>query len=136
MKKFRPYLTLPELQEIALALKATSNPNPHLIKFISNFIDEILLSERKECLTLKPPRESFISTLELDDDPENVSIHPTNQHQKLGKICQKTAYLKWTKNPFACSPAELQASQEYRYINTLMTLEEEKKFEEQNGIQF
>ena len=130
MKKYRPYLTLPELQEIASTLKLSSSPNPHLIKFISNFIDEIILSERKPCLTIKP---SFASTLELD---ENQSAHPTNPSQILGKIDQKTAYLKWTKNPFACSPSELQASQEYRYVNTLMSLEEEKQFEEKNGISF
>jgi hypothetical protein len=125
-KKYRPYFTLPELHEIITALKSQPTPNRMtLIKYLEKYCLEITHSVREESYTANP-RKTLSQRLELDDpsDIPTISIIP----QPI-QITGEAAYQKQLINPLHCTPKEIEAAMEYRYLNDLMSPDEEKQYE-------
>lgn len=119
-KKYRPYFTLPELHEIITALKSQPTPNRMtLIKYLEKYCLEITHSVREESYTPNP-RKALSQRLELDDSP------PIPQPIQ---ITGEAAYQKQLINPLHCTPKEIEAAMEYRYLNDLMSPDEEKQYE-------
>lgn len=121
-KKYRPYFTAEELVEICACLK--SNPTPKrmaLVKYLERFLLDIQHSIRAPAYT-ETPRPTIGQKLGFDVIP----VEP--------KISGEAAYQKQLINPLRCTPHEIEAAMEYRYLNDLMSPEEEKRYEESLGI--
>jgi hypothetical protein len=114
--KFRPYLTLGELENCINALKET-NRNPALIRYLSSFQDKVSVGKIAPQLVTKP---TISDKLGLST---SHSIGESLAEQRLN------AYLKWKESPSKCSIQELARARMYRYENDLMSTEEEAEYE-------
>jgi hypothetical protein len=119
MKKYRPYLTPSEIQEISLALKQSPTPaRLHIAQYLERFILEINHGIRESSYTPKP-RPTL--SQELGFDP------PTpNDLSDIGKVAYK---FYQEHGPESCTPKQLQDALSYMYLNDLMTPEQEKEYE-------
>ena len=117
-KQFRPYFTLPELQEIIICLK--SHPTParlSLVRKLGFFIAKIE-NEAVSPQYIPTPRPTILQKLELEESkPENAEV--------IGEA----AYQKHLSSPNSCTPKEIAASMEYMYMHGLMSKEQEQKYE-------
>lgn len=124
--KYRPYLTLPELDIIISSLKTTCS-NPHLIHYLEGFKSKIDLGITSPNLTLTP-RPGVMERLELGDTGDStVSISIETKRAK--------AYTKWLSSPQACTPLEIELTHLYRFENDLMSPEEESIYLQSQGAQ-
>jgi hypothetical protein len=120
-KQYRPYFTLPELREIILCLK--SHPTParlSLVQKLESFCLKIthgVISSQYE----PSPRKTILDRLELSDPPATLEISP--------RITGEAAYQKQLSDPLHCTPKEIAAAMEYRYMEGLMSKEEEQNYE-------
>lgn len=117
-KQYRPYFTLPELQEIILCLK--SHPTPSrlsLVRKLGFFIAKIE-HEAVSPQYIPIPRPTLAQRLELEE-----SSSPT--HELIGEA----AYQKHLSSPSSCTPKEIAASMEYMYTHNLMSETEESEYE-------
>lgn len=118
MKQYRPYFTLPELQEIITCLK--SHPTPSrlsLVRKLGFFIAKIE-HEAVSPQYIPNPRPTLAQRLELEE-----SSPPT--HELIGEA----AYQKHLSSPTKCTPKEIAASMEYMYTHSLMTPAQEIEYE-------
>lgn len=120
--KYRPYLTLPEIEEIISSLSRTSQ-NIALLKYLKQYHNKISLSFISPNLTIAP-RKDFIHSLELSPSTSSPIDYAS---------LKKAAYDKWRINAASCSISELQLSSLYRYENDMMSPEEEKEYEAANN---
>lgn len=118
MKQFRPYFTLPELQEIIKCLKEHPTPSRlSLVRKLGFFIAKIE-HEAVSPQYIPTPRQTLAQKLELEEStPENVEL--------IGE----SAYQKHLANPSSCTPKEIAASMEYMYTHNLMTPKQEQDYE-------
>lgn len=123
--KYRPYLTLPEIEEIIASLSRTSQ-NMALLKYLKQYHNKISQEFISPNLTIAP-RKDFIHSLELSP---STSFSPSPIDYASLK---KAAYDKWRINAASCSISELQLSSLYRYENDMMSPEEEKEYEAANN---
>lgn len=114
--KFRPYLTVSELETIISSLR-TNGENPGLIYYLSGFRDKITVGRMAPQLATKP---TLTDKLELSSS--SVSVQNLSE-QRL------RAYTKWITSPNLCSIQELARARMYRYENDMMTPEEESEYE-------
>ena len=117
-KQFRPYFTLPELQEIITCLK--SHPTParlSLVRKLGFFIAKVE-HEAVSPQYIPHPKPTLAQRLELE---ENI---PAN-----AEVIGEAAYQKHLSSPNSCTPKEIAASLEYMYTNNLMSPEQEKEYE-------
>ena len=122
--KYRPYLTLPELDIIISSLKI-SGSNPHLIHYLEGFKSKIDLGITSPNLTLTP-RPGVMERLELGDTGDStVSISIETK--------RSNAYTKWLSSPLKCSPYEIELTHLYRFENDLMSPEEESIYLQSQG---
>jgi hypothetical protein len=123
--KYRPYFTYAELQEIISALKSRPTPSRMtLIKYLDGFISDIESGRRKSNLTIEP---TLAQKLELE--PATPIPVPLT-------ISGEAAYQKWLTNPSRTTAHEIEVANSYRYLNDLMSKEEEKEYEVANGLSF
>jgi len=117
-KSYRPYFTLPELQEIITCLK--SHPTParlSLVRRLGFFISKIE-NEAVSQQYIYNPRPTLAQILELEEStPVNVEI--------IGEA----AYQKHLSSPNSCTPKEIAASMEYMYTHNLMSPQQEIEYE-------
>ncbi len=117
-KSYRPYFTLPELQEIITCLK--SHPTPSrlsLVRKLGFFISKIE-NEAVSPQYIHNPRPTLAQKLELEEStPENTEI--------IGEA----AYQKHLSSPNSCTPKEIAASMEYMYTHNLMSPQQEREYE-------
>lgn len=117
-KSYRPYFTLPELQEIITCLK--SHPTParlSLVRRLGFFISKIE-NEAVSPQYIYNPRPTLAQILELEEStPENTEI--------IGEA----AYQKHLSSPNSCTPKEIAASMEYMYTHNLMSPQQEREYE-------
>lgn len=117
-KSYRPYFTLPELQEIITCLK--SHPTPSrlsLVRKLGFFISKIE-NEAVSPQYIHNPRPTLAQKLELEEStPENTEI--------IGEA----AYQKHLSSPNSCTPKEIAASMEYMYTHNLMSPQQETQYE-------
>ena len=122
--KYRPYLTLPELDIIISSLKI-SGSNPHLIHYLEGFKAKIDLGITSPNLTLTP-RPTLNDRLELGDTGySTVSISIETK--------RANAYTKWLSSPQACTAHEIELTHLYRFENDLMSPEEESIYLQSQG---
>ena len=121
--KYRPYFTYQELQEIIHALKASPTPSRlSLIRYLDGFILQIERGLRSPNSTIAP---SLSQKLELE---------PSTPIPTALAITGEAAYQKWLLNPAKASPHEIQAANDFRYLNNLMSADEEAQYEYANGL--
>lgn len=114
-KKYRPYLTESELSEILGALKSSPSPSRmSLITYLDNYLTDISRGTR---LPNHIAKLSFTDTLALENPPDT-----SDQDSKL--------YQTWLINPSSLSPKQLSIVLNYRYLNDLMSPEEETSYEQ------
>lgn len=120
-QKYRPYFTLPELEEIAAALKQSPSPRRlQIAAYLEKFIIEIKHGVRKANHTLQP---TMIEKLELETP---VPL----DHEITGEA----AYQKWIINPSKCTAHEVEEALAWAYTNELMSPQQEAEYEEQKGL--
>lgn len=119
--KYRPYFTLPELEELISALKASPNPRRlQIARYLEGFILQIKLGVRKENHTLQPSLEQKLGF------DEGVPL----SHAITGEA----AYNKWITVPQSCSIKEIEEAMTWGYTNDKLTPEQEREFEESQGF--
>jgi hypothetical protein len=124
-KKYRPYLTLSELKTISAALRISAASNLGLIRYIDVFISQCDAGLREPNYTTNPT-PGILEKLGFSPTSNSQSgslaippgIRPISELMQTFKIA--SANLTF---------AELQAVQEYRYANSLMSPEEEVEYE-------
>ncbi len=117
-KQYRPYFTLPELQEIITCLK--SHPTPSrlsLVRKLGFFIAKIE-HEAVSPQYIPNPTPTLAQKLELEE-----AIPET--HEVIGEA----AYQKHLSSPSKCTPKEIAASMEYMYTHSLMNPAQEAQYE-------
>lgn len=125
--KFRPYLTIPEMDVILGALKSTPDNIPvSLIRYLEGYIYKAKSGISSANYTARP-RETLQSKLGFSDSTTTILT------RNLSDL-KLAAYQKWQNNPASCNPAELARVQMYRYENDLMDIEEEKRYEKSQGL--
>jgi hypothetical protein len=120
-KKYRPYFTLAELQTIKHSLITSSPSNLPLIRYLDSYITDIERGNRSPNHTNLPSLEQKLG----------LSIETENPIRETPARC----YEMWANN-VPISPAQLQAANQYRYENNLMTPDEESAWEIRNGVKF
>jgi hypothetical protein len=115
--KYRPYLTLSELDTCISSLRGTG-ANPALIQYLSTFRDKISVGRIAPQVTLKPSLQD-----KLGFSQKELTTNLVSQREQ--------AYNKWLLSPLSCSIQELARSRMYRYENDLMSPEEESEYESQ-----
>lgn len=120
--KFRPYFSLPELDELLACLKERPSNKLRitLIKYLETTKIKAQAGLMTSQYTVKP---SIEQRLGFTNEP---SISET----------KRTAYEKWSDSTKDCTPREIELAMLYRYENDLMSPEEEAKFEEEQGKVF
>lgn len=117
-KQYRPYFTLPELQEIITCLK--SHPTPSrlsLVRKLGFFISKIE-NDAVSPQYINNPRPTLAQKLGFEESiPENAEL--------IGEA----AYQKHLSNPSKCTPKEIEASMEYMYMHGLMSEKQESEYE-------
>lgn len=120
-KKYRPYFTIPEIEEIVTCLKHSPSPRRlQIAKYLESFIFQIRLGVRKENHTLAP---TLIERLELETPvpaPHEVS--------------GEAAYQKWVISPKDCTAHEISVAMEWAYLNDKLTPQQEVEFEKERGF--
>lgn len=117
-EKFRPYLTAKELTLILGALKSQSVPAIKLIRYLETFAIKIERGVISSALTLEPTMEEKLGLTSGDGPQAGLDPH--------------ILYTAWLANPAgraSLSPKQIQIIREHRYLNDLMTPEEESEYE-------
>ena len=125
--KYRPYLTLTELDIVISSLKTTC-ANPHLIHYLEGFKAKIDLGITSPNLTLTP-RPTLSDRLELGDTNASDSLSLTTNLESK----RSNAYTKWLSDPRACTAHEIELTHLYRFENDLMSPEEETIYLQSQG---
>jgi len=126
-KKYRPYFTISELQEISVCLK--SHPTParlSLVQYLERFIIQINHGIIHSGYNPNP-RPTLSQKLGFSDDPH--AVVPIS-HEITGEM----AYQKHLISPGTCTPKEIAEAMEYRYTHDLMSKQEEEQYEQSLGI--
>lgn len=119
-KKYRPYLTATEIQEISLSLKQSPTPaRLHIAQYLERFIIEINHGIRQESYIPKP-KPTLSQELGFEPLPTNEGL------ADVGLI----AYKFYQEHGAAsCTPKQLQDALSYMYLNDLMSPDQEKEYE-------
>jgi len=122
-KKYRPYFTISELQEISLCLK--SHPTParlSLVQYLERFI--IQINHGIITTSYSPnPRPTLSQKLGFSDTGD---VEVPISHEITGEM----AYQKHLISPATCTPKEIAEAMEYRYTHDLMSKQEEEQYEQ------
>jgi len=115
IKKYRPYLTLSELQHLVSVLRSSKDSRSHsLIRYLESFISQIESGFRKENMSLKPSLESLI-----------LSPNPAASSAPIESLLAE-----FNTNGYKnLSLSESAAVDEYRYDKQLMSMDEESAYE-------
>jgi hypothetical protein len=130
-KKYRPYLTLPNLEVISTSLKGSigalhpgsSTETLSLIRYIDKYISDIKSGLRESNHTLAP---TISESLGLSDAPKNDLGYSL---ESLLETYNSTGFT-------LLNSAQITIILEYRYENDLMSEQEEIQYEKDMGINF
>jgi hypothetical protein len=114
--KYRPYFTLPQLQEISRVLKTNGSQNLTLIRYVDTFLAKIEFDA--------------VSRVRIED---RLGFGVSQAPIDLAAM-RLEAYEKWKTNPADTSVREMGRVLMYRYENDLMSPEEEREYERANGM--
>jgi hypothetical protein len=132
-KKYRPYLTLPNLEVISTSLKGSigaSHPGSStetlsLIRYIDKYISDIKSGLRESNHTLAPSMEQKLG----------FSSNPSQQNS-LGYSLESLLETYSSTGFTLLNSAQITIILEYRYENDLMSEQEEIQYEKDMGINF
>lgn len=114
-QKFRPYFTAPELQEIISCLKShPSTRRLQIAQYLEGFLLKINHGIVSVAHTTRPSIEQKLGFAPIPA-PHNLT--------------GEAAYQKWLISPLTATPKEIEEAQNWRYLNDLMSPEEEKEYE-------
>jgi len=125
MKKYRPYFTLEELKTLR-DLTSTSSDHQRLHFYLYKYILDVEAGTRKENLSLAP---SISQSLGLDSSAERQAAIDEKSDRMLYE-----SFLSQTSTFVGMSPAQITRLQAYRYTQGHMSLEEQTKYETEQGI--
>lgn len=119
--KYRPVLTQDQITHIlSLCRKDMSDASIQLMSVLAPFEYKI----RNQAITpayTQTPKESLADMMGLEPTPPIPSIR---------SLDPKALYEVWVNDPsFPFTPSDLRIIREYRYVNDLMTFEEERAYE-------
>lgn len=119
--KYRPYFTLPALEEIISCLK--SNPNPRrlqIARYLDGYILGVKMGVRSANYVSAP---SMLEKLELET-PVPLS------HEITGEA----AYNMWITSPASCSVQVVEEAMSWAYSNDKLTPQQEQEYEKSLGL--
>jgi hypothetical protein len=120
--KFRPYLTVAEIQEIQAALKENpTSARMGLVRYLEGYLLKISHGQILPQHTNKP---TLAQSLGFEPAAPQASKSP-------GEL-----YIQWVSNPASIKPNELDLVQSHRYTNGLMSPEEIEDYERAQGLSF
>lgn len=127
--KYRPVLTQDQILHIlSLCRKDMSDASINLISVIAPFEYKIRNQAIKPAYN-PTGRESLADMMGLSPTPPIPSIKQSHSNDP------KALYAVWLNDPtFPFTPSDLKIIKEYRYVNDLMTPEEEQEFESNHSI--
>jgi len=138
-KKYRPVLTADEVQLISRILKEQyvaqltdgSKDSPALFSAIGKFstLESKIASSSIVPAYTTSPRESLMESLGAAAPETTAACYNSIDKEAYWEQC----YDKFSIDPSQCTLQELDAAQEHRYLNDLMTPEEEKRFEQKSS---
>lgn len=118
-QKFRPYFTAAELQEIITCLK--SHPTPRRLT-ICQYLEGFVLKINHGIITpAHVNNPSLEQKLGMVDSSTPIPI----SHNLTGEA----AYQKWLVSPTSATPKEIAEAMDWRYLNDLMSPDEEAEYE-------
>ncbi len=118
-QKFRPYFTAAELQEIINCLK--SHPTPRRLT-ICQYLESFLLKINHGIIS---PAHTTAPSLE-----QKLGFPDPNQPIPVShNLTGEAAYNKWFLDPKSATPKEIAEAMNWRYLNDLMSPEEEAEYE-------
>jgi hypothetical protein len=118
-QKFRPYFTAAELLEIIAALKSAPNPRRlTLCQYLESFLLKINHGIISPAHTLEPSLETKLG---FPDPSTPIPI----SHSLTGEA----AHQKWLVSPVSATPKEIAEAMNWRYLNDLMSPDEEAEYE-------
>ena len=119
--KYRPYFTLPALEEIISCLK--EHPNPRRLQ-IARYLDGYVLSVKMGVRSANYlPAPTMLEKLELET-PVPLS------HEITGEA----AYNMWITSPAKCSVQVVEEAMSWAYANDKLTSEQEQEYEKNLGL--
>ena len=119
-KKYRPYFTAAELQEISAALKQSPTPSRlNIAQYLEKFILEINHGVRESSYTMNP-RPTLADELGFTEPT-------TRDKEPSAELIAYRFMVEHGNN--ACTPKQLKDALSYAYLNDLMTPEQEAAYE-------
>lgn len=115
-EKFRPYLNAQELITILSALKSQPAPALGLIRYLETFAIKIERGVIAPAVTLQPTIE------------QKLGIEPESNIQTESVHALANRYESFPADRHKFSPRQLESIQNYRFLNDLMTPEEENSY--------
>ena len=120
MQKFRPYLTIPDLQEIIRCMRKAPTQSPLLISYLEEF------TRKSSAGIIQPqhvptPKQSIESSLGF----------PVSASASANKLLEPITDLliRWQEFPDSISPKELERINEHRYLHDMMDPGEASAYE-------
>lgn len=134
-KKYRPSLTAAHINHILQLAKTElpylSKASISLIGVLAPFQAKIENDSIAAAYTVQPPRPKANSLEALGAGKVPTFSHAVNDTNYESKEQYwQACYELYQANPAACTLEQITASSEHRYINDLMTPEEEKEHEQ------
>ena len=120
--KYRPHLTITELEEIERCLKISSQ-SLSLIKSIS------LLAIKARSGVITPSYKTTGPSAQSYESRLGFTNESTVKFLDSLKDLRKVAWEKYSNSPESCTLQEIARAHMYRYENDLMSSEEEKRYE-------
>lgn len=129
-KKYRPYFSLSELEEISSALKSSTQSSPsqsklQIAKYIDKYILEIRFGTRAPSYSTLP---SMLERLEL------VDVSSSAPSDSISTLDPESCWAKWKQSPQSCTVPEIEKARAWAYENDKMTEQEEIEYEKEQGI--
>lgn len=122
-QKFRPYFSGVELEEIITLFK--EHPSPRRMGII-RYLETFLLKINHGMINVAHETK-MTNVQKLGFDPAMESLPSKSE-------VMHSAWIKVTTNPSAATPREIELCMDYKYLNKLMSSEEEKEYERAMGL--
>ncbi len=120
-QKFRPYFTAAELQEIITCLK--SHPTPRRLT-ICQYLESFALKINHGIVS-----PAHVNNPSLEQKLGFQNLDPSTPIPISHNLTGEAAYNKWFLDPKSATPKEIAEAMNWRYLNDLMSPEEEAEYE-------
>lgn len=131
-KKYRPSLTLTQINHITSLCRSESPVSPNsiqLLAYLASYTIKAnagLVSSSHDALSLTAKSPSDLLAELGGEITDSTSYIPTDLSQPH---YWQQCYEKWSATPGQCTEAEVEAANEHRYLNDMMSPEEVAEFD-------